>query len=399
MFDYEARHIIEALRSGIPSRAIGHYFSEARPLIMQEIRHDLDDVRTIGTSRGKIISGKYGEGKTHLLNTIFNLAHENNMVVSIISLSKETPLDKLYLIYQKVMNNTFLPKKEQPGIMQEFEHMHPESTIANEMLLFTAKQLETDKLYYVLRSYLNTDDQDEKYMLQTDLEGDYISNTQVKQLYRRIFSEKVTFQNNFNKYKHCQDYFALLSHLFRLLGYAGWVLLFDETELIGRTGKKTRMKAYTNMSHFLFPQKRFEAMYNVFAISSSFIEDVIEGKHEYENLQALEKEMDTASVKRVLDTIRHSSQLVPLTKSEITGIIQKLIFFHGRAYDWNPQIDMNLLKKQIDGSGYLLRTKIRSAIEYLDQMLQYGKVGETTIRHISTDTYGEEPPDLQSLLE
>ncbi len=26
MYDFEARHIIEALRSGIPSRAVGQYF-------------------------------------------------------------------------------------------------------------------------------------------------------------------------------------------------------------------------------------------------------------------------------------------------------------------------------------------------------------------------------------
>ena len=37
MYDIEARHIIEALRSGIPSRAVGQYFSEARPKIMKEI--------------------------------------------------------------------------------------------------------------------------------------------------------------------------------------------------------------------------------------------------------------------------------------------------------------------------------------------------------------------------
>ena len=37
MYDKQARHIIEALRSGIPSRAVGQYFSEARPKIMREI--------------------------------------------------------------------------------------------------------------------------------------------------------------------------------------------------------------------------------------------------------------------------------------------------------------------------------------------------------------------------
>ena len=34
-FDMEARHVIEALRSGVPSRAVGAYFSSARPRIMR----------------------------------------------------------------------------------------------------------------------------------------------------------------------------------------------------------------------------------------------------------------------------------------------------------------------------------------------------------------------------
>ena len=169
MYDIEARHIIEALRSGIPSRAVGQYFSEARPKIMKEISNRLDMVCDQGKSSGMIISGKYGEGKTHLLNTVFNLAHSNNMVVSYLSLSKETPMDKLYLVYQKIIQNTYLPKRRQPGFMHELEKISANSPVANEMLLYAAKQLETDKLYYLFRSYLNTEDSDEKFLLQACL--------------------------------------------------------------------------------------------------------------------------------------------------------------------------------------------------------------------------------------
>ena len=157
MYDIEARHIIEALRSGVPSRAVGQYFSEARPRIMREISDRLDSVCDAGKSSGMIISGKYGEGKTHLLNTVFNLAHSNNMVVSYLSLSKETPMDKLYLVYQKVIQNTYLPRRQQPGFMQELEKISANSPVASEMLVYALQQLETDKLYYLFRSYLNTD--------------------------------------------------------------------------------------------------------------------------------------------------------------------------------------------------------------------------------------------------
>ena len=38
MSDMEARRVIEALRSGIPSRAVGRYFAEARPQMLKAVR-------------------------------------------------------------------------------------------------------------------------------------------------------------------------------------------------------------------------------------------------------------------------------------------------------------------------------------------------------------------------
>lgn len=64
MYDFNARHIVEALRSGIPSRAVGQYFSEARPKVMKEISHKLDFVADEQKSCGMVVCGKYGEGKT-----------------------------------------------------------------------------------------------------------------------------------------------------------------------------------------------------------------------------------------------------------------------------------------------------------------------------------------------
>lgn len=394
MFDYEARHIIEALRSGIPSRSVGHYFSEARPKVLQELNNDLEELSISGKSKGRLISGKYGEGKTHLLNTVFNIAHAKNMVVSTITLSKETPLDKSYLLYQKVMQNTYLPKRQQPGIGEILEQLIPDSNLVNDLLLFNAKQLETDKLYHVLRSYLYSDDQDERFLLRGDLEGDFISNVQVKQIYRRIFQEKVQFQTNFNKFKHSQDYFAFWSRLFRMLGYNGWVILFDETELIGRLGKKTRMKAYYNLGQFLFPHKRMEGLYSLFAISSSYVEDVIEAKREFENLEQLQLETIEEDVKRVLNTIIATKQLNPLSKNEIEQIIQKLIYFHGRAYNWEPNLTVTEIQKEADTSGYLLRTKIRLALECLDQDYQYGSLGKSSLQTLTDESFTQELEEL-----
>ncbi len=396
MYDIEARHIIEALRSGIPSRAVGQYFSEARPKIMKEISGRLESVCEQGKAGGMVISGKYGEGKTHLLNTVFNLAHSNNMVVSYLSLNKETPMDKLYLVYQKIIQNTYLPRREQPGFTQELEKITANSPVANEMLLYAAKHLETDKLYYLFRSYLNTEDSDEKFLLQTDMESDFIANVPLKKIYRRIFNQPVKYNVNFTKTKHCGDYFSFMSHLFTQLGYHGWVILMDETELMGRLSKKARLNAYRNMASFLLPEKCFESTFSLFALSASYLEDVIEGKHEYENLEEIyPDEMEPA--RTVLNLLSKAPQLLPLSKDEINEVLCKIQDFHGKAYQWTPNLSVDSLAQATLSGGYLLRTKIRAAIEFLDQLYQYGKAGKTTINELGEETFTED--DVPSLEE
>lgn len=394
MYDMEARHIIEALRSGVPSRAVGQYFSEARPKVIREISGRLDMVCEQGKSNGMIISGKYGEGKTHLLNTVFNLAHSNNMVVSYLSLSKETPMDKLYLVYQKLVQNTYLPKRQQPGFMHELEKISANSPVANEMLLYAAKQLETDKLYYLFRSYLNTEDSDEKFLLQADLEGDFIANVSLKKIYRRIFNQPVKYNVNFTKTKHCKDYFAFMSHLFTQMGYHGWAILIDETELMGRLGKKARLNAYRNMANFLLPDRCPESTFSIFALSASYAEDVIEAKHEYENLALIYPE-EQEPARTVLDLLSRAPQLLPLTKEEIYEVLYKIQDFHGRAYEWTPNLSVDSLEEVTQAGGYLLRTKIRAAIEFLDQLYQYGKAGKTTVNELGEEVYTEDVPAIQ----
>ena len=387
--DMESRHIIEALRSGIPSRIVGRCFSEARPKILKELSGHIEDVCERQKSAGMIISGKYGEGKTHLLNTVFNMASENNMVVSYLSLSKETPMDKLHLLYPKLMANTYLPKRLQPGFAQVFDTMTAGSRLASEMISYAAGQLQTDKLYYLLRACLNTEDAEEKFQLLADLEGDFIANATLRQIYKRIFNQTVKYNVNFSKTKHCRDYFAFMSHFFVQLGFSGWVILIDEGELMGRLSKKGRLNAYRNMAYFLFPQREFESVFSLFAYSASYVEDVVIGKHDFENLEEIHP-AEPEPMRSVLGQIVKTPQLSPLTEKEIREILEKVREIHGRAYRWDAGIDIESLVKASQNGGYLLRTRIRAAIELLDQEYQYGEAGEAVIGTVAESSYEEE---------
>ena len=56
--DFNACRVIEALRSGVPSRAAGEYFSEARPAMLQKIQSRLEQVHDTGHSDGMIFTGR-----------------------------------------------------------------------------------------------------------------------------------------------------------------------------------------------------------------------------------------------------------------------------------------------------------------------------------------------------
>ncbi len=139
-----------------------------------------------------------------------------------------------------------------------------------------------------------------------------------------------------------------------------------------------------------------ESAFSMFALSASYAEDVIEGKHEYENLEAVYPE-EQEPARTVIDLLARAPQLLPLTNSEVQEILQKIQDFHGRAYNWTPQVSTASLMAATQSGGYLLRTKIRAAIEFLDQLYQYGEAGKTRVDELGKETFAEDVPSLEEL--
>jgi len=143
------------------------------------------------------------------------------------------------------------------------------------------------------------------------------------------------------------------------------------------------------MAHFLFPPKQLGSTFSLFAFTSSYVEDVIEAKKEFQNLSEAYPE-DEEPMKSVLEAIIDAPQLEPLSEEEITEVLEKIILFHGKAYDWKPEVHLASMFSKVESGGYLLRSKIRAAIEYLDQLLLYGDVGKSTFAQLSQESFAED---------
>ena len=89
-----ARRAVEALRSGVPSRdavaALGSGQSDIEDRFLG-LLDGLGSTRAAAT-RGLLLGGGFGSGKSHLLEHLAHLALEHNVAVSRVVISKETPL-------------------------------------------------------------------------------------------------------------------------------------------------------------------------------------------------------------------------------------------------------------------------------------------------------------------
>ena len=391
MTDFENRHMIEALRSGVPSRAVGKFFSSSRKEIMDKAAALIAESAD-GVSNSMVIKGKYGEGKTHFLNSVFSMAQENNMVVSFVALGKETPANKIDILYKRVLEQTYLPGESEPGIPSLFTFLSSGSDKANEMFLYALNKLDTNRLYYVLKAFLasegsNDDDVD---VLEADLQGSFASVAAIRTLYSRYCREKVSFNNKFLVREHTSDYFAFMSHLFKVMGYSGWVILFDEAELIGRFARKSRMSAYSTISQFLFPPSSFDSVSSIFAFSSSYTEEVIGEKDDFGYLDLMEgDEVSKEVIRKVLDRIVEAEELRALTEDELTYSLKTIVDIYSKAYGKDYSGHAEKVIETASSSGYLLRTKIRAAIEALDQISQYGDEGVISAGAVCSDSLSD----------
>src|SRR5690606_11397408 len=85
----------EALRSGVPNAHVVQVLGSHQPEVEGKFRrllHQMEEHVPCNTpTKGLIIEGGFGSGKSHLLKALQQTALENHFVCSPIVISKETP--------------------------------------------------------------------------------------------------------------------------------------------------------------------------------------------------------------------------------------------------------------------------------------------------------------------
>lgn len=374
----EQRLVVESLRSGVPSRRVAGRLPMGRERILSRVSTEIEALGTGGTC-AYFVQGNYGEGKTHLLHAIWDLAARRNCVVSFVILSKETPFDRLHQVYPKIIANTYLPDSTQPGIEQLLADIHPSSTVADDLLSFAEDEFHP-RLGLILRNYFRGKSIEIQQDLVQDLSGDLLTAQDLKAIHRRNFGQ-TAHVGHFSKTRDIWDYYRLIDVLVTLRRCHGWVILFDEAELIGKLGLGARAKAYANIARFLSPTGGLGRTFSVFAFANSFYSDVLDYKNDaYRAASWFEERGEYLAAEAVLtakEAIMEAEMLPSLTDDQLLEVMEQLVEAHAEAYSWTPPTDADqLLQRVLDLLPHpdtKLRTRVRAAIHWLDHLFQYAE--------------------------
>jgi hypothetical protein len=140
--------------------------------------------------------------------------------------------------------------------------------------------------------------------------------------------------------------FRFAARLLRAAGHKGWVILFDEVELIGRYSLLQRGRSYAELARWLSAQDGDPGLplVTVFAMTDDFEAAVLTGKDDRTQIpaklrakQSPEWDETAAQAEAGMRHIEHDMFLLePPDNDELDRAYAVLKKLHGDAFDWSP---------------------------------------------------------------
>ncbi len=401
-----ARVIIEGLRSGVPYRQTAESMTIGRE---DNLKALLSLMEAVAAGRrpklfGQIIRAQYGEGKTHLMHALASLAWEHNWVVSMVSISKESPLDRLDYLYPKLTMNALRPGSNQPGLEPIVLEALAEPHLLAESRGIDLSERTRAILDNLVRQNVGMDE------LLDDLHGRFMPLAALKKIHRENFSRPLKIASTRTR-DEIMPYLALIDWLVGRAGYQGWLILLDEVELIGKFGRGGRARSYANIGRLM--RGVGERTLSVWAVAGNFQNDVIMARQDLDGapewLSLRPKEAPDADLARLaVDELSAARPLSRPTASQIREVMERIYDIHQDAYGWVAPVPRDhfydVVRERVGTMDARLRTWVRLAISIMDLWFQYGReaielrAGELLEVDLSEDQerfdQNDEPQDL-----
>ena len=350
---------IEALRAGVPNRDAVRSLGSSQASIVERFRKQLASMREESPGGiqvvGTLISGDFGSGKSHLLEYLQHIALEDNFVCSKVVISKETPLYDPAKVYRAAIESAKVPDRTGAAltaVARKLDFNSPEYTqffrwVNNPDNELSTRFAATVFVFERGKGDRNPEISDRVIRFWS---GSRIAVGELKGWLREL-GEAATYKIDKVSVKELAlQRYRFVPRLMAAAGYAGWVILIDEVELIGRYSLAQRSKSYAEITRLMgkLEEDIVPGLTTVLSISDDFEAAVItDGKCDEEKipnkLRAAGGEGElllAAQAERGMRIIqRDKLVLEPLSEATIREIYDKVRAIYERAYGWMPPSD------------------------------------------------------------
>lgn len=397
------RRAVEALRSGVPNAdavaELGSGQSEAED-IFAELLSGVDD----GRRGSMLITGGFGEGKSHLLTHLAHLAGRAGFVVSTVVISKETPLHDPAKVFRAAVESAVAPGGVHEVVGEAAAALDPESPRFTELVRWAqAPGSELDErfaasLFLLERLRQDAPGADEEFAdtLVRFWSGDPLPMPELRRALRAVGAAKRYAFTPVKARDLARQRLAFLPRLLRAAGHAGWVVLLDEVELIGRYSVLQRARSYAELARWLDGDAD-EPVVAVAAITDDYEAAVLTGKNDREIVPTKLRDKQTPETDELAILaeagMRHIERdpvrLVAPDAAELDRAYTTLRRLHGFAHDWSPPDVVGLERL----GATRMRQYVRAWINEWDLVRQDPAYAPATeVLDIPTD-YRENDPD------
>ena len=392
--------IINSLKGGVVPRIGLPYVTVGREIEIAALLHDVDIIEDGGASF-RFIVGKYGSGKSFLLQTIRNYVMDKNFVVADADLSPERRLQGTkgqgLATYKELIRNLSTKTKPEGGALTLIldrwisavqSETAVQSGLSTDDESFAA--LVEKKIYEVISSlnemvhgfdfakllslyykaYINADDESKSKVVKW-FRGEYVNKTEAK---AELGVNIVITDDDW------YEYIKIFAVFLRKAGYGGLLILIDELVNIYKIPNSiTRQYNYEKILTMYNDTLQGKAQYLGIIIGGtpSCIEDTRRGVFSYEALKSRLAD-GRFSGEGMKDMLAPVIRLLPLTNEEMLVLIEKLADIHAGLFEYEQTLtteDMiNFIKIEFSRIGATTnitpREVIRDFIELLNIVCQ-----------------------------
>ena len=348
----ERRRALEALRAGVPNRDAVTVLGSMQQGVEDRFSQLLSAIGALPegpTPGGMLIGGGFGAGKSHILEHLAHVALSQGFVVSKVVISKETPLHDPAKVYRAAIDSAKVPGRPGSALDEIAGGLRVDSP-SYAALYRWAHQAEAavDSRFAATLFLHEYGRGDEEFVdrIVRFWAGDPLPVSDLRRRLREAGAAATYRLGAIREKELSRQRFRFVSRLMQAAGHAGWVVLLDEVELIGRYAFLQRARSYAEVARWVRGEREDPGapLGAVLTTVDDFEAQVLVGKNDIELIPSRLRAKGTADAEtlarqaeigmRILE--REQVPLQPPGRDELDRTYAQLKQIHGQAYSWDP---------------------------------------------------------------